>query len=137
MSVFDFETRIADLQNRYAQDNAAQEFGRFLSQQRFSRQRRDMDEGFQRTFPRLTGRWAGRNTQGVRSGVMTDQIMNTSNAYARQLADLDADQAAQEGQFAGGQAARTAAYRRNLLMLQEELARQRAAQNPFAAFGGN
>lgn len=136
MSVFDFESRLADLNNRYAQENAAQEFGRFLGQQRFSRQRRDMNDQFTQAFPRRTGAWARRLGSDVRSGLMSRDITDFSNRYARQLADVDAEQAAFDGQFQGGMAARQAAYQRSLLALQEDLARSRAAQNPFAAFGG-
>jgi hypothetical protein len=137
MSVFNFETRTADLQNRYAQDNAAQEFGRFLSQQRFGRERRDMNDRFTQAFPRRTGQWARRLGSDVRSGLMTQDVTDFSNRYAQQLADVDTQQASTEAQFQGDMAARQAAYQRSLMALQEELARSRASQNPFAMYGGN
>lgn len=131
MSAFQFETQLADLQNKYAQDNAVQEYGRFLGQQRFSRQREDMNRDYMRQFPRFTGRWAGRLGSGVKSGVFNEALTNNVNDFGRSMTRLDESQAGEEGNFATMQAQREAAYRRALLALNEQFAAQRANQNPF------
>lgn len=131
MSAFQFETRLADLQNRYAQDNAAQEYGRFLGQQRFSRQREGMNRDYMRQFPQFTGRWAGRLGDGVKSGVFNESLTNNVNDFGRSMGQVDQDEAGFQGNFAATQAQREAAYRRALLALNEDFAAQRANQNPF------
>lgn len=133
---FQFETQTADLQNKYAQDNAAQEYGRFLGQQRYARNREGMNRNYMRSFPKFTGQWAGRLGSGVKSGVFTQDLTNNVNDFNRQLGEVDTDQATAEGQFASQQAMRDAAYQRALLALQEQFAAQQASANPFAAYQG-
>lgn len=136
MAAFQFETQLADLQNKYAQDNAVQEYGRFLGQQRFSRQREDMNRNYTRQFPRFTGRWAGRLGSDVKSGVFRQDLTDNVNDFGRELTRLDETQAADQGNYATMQAQREAAYRRALLALNEQFAAQRANQSPFAAYQG-
>lgn len=136
MSVFKFESGVADLQNRFAQESAAAEYGRFLGQQRFSRDRSDMNDRFTKGFPKVTGRLARRFGSDVRSGLAGREVADVTNRYAQQLTDMDTEQAGFEANFAGSQAARQAAYQRSLLALQEEYARAQLAQNPFTMYGG-
>ena len=128
VSMYDFSVRRADLENKYSQENAAQDFGRMLGQQRYSRQRDLMNTNYQRGFPRFTGQWARRLGSGVQSGVMREGLANNVNDYLRGLGELDTDQAQQEAQFVSDRAGREAAYRRMLLALQEDYDRQRQAQ---------
>lgn len=136
MAAFQFETQLADLQNKYAQDNAAQEYGRFISQQRYGRQFDDMNRNYMRGFPKFTGRWAGRLGSDIKSGVFNQDLANNVNDYGRQVNQLTEDQAGVMGNYAATQAQREAAYRRALLALNEQLAADRASQNPFAAYQG-
>ena len=136
MGAFQFETQLADLQNKYAQDNAAQEYGRFISQQRFGRQMDDMNRNYMRAFPKFTGRWAGRLGSDVKSGVFNQDLANNVNDYGRQLNQVTQDQATEMGNYAATQAQRDAAYQRALLALQEQFAYERANQNLFAAYQG-
>lgn len=129
MSMFDFSARQADLTNKYNQENAAQDFGRMLGQQRYSRQRDLMNTGYQRQFPKFTGQWARRLGSGVQSGVMREGLQNNVNDYLRSLGELDTGQAQQEAQFTADRAAREAAYRQMLLALREDFDRQRSAQS--------
>ena len=128
VSMYDFSARRADLENKYSQENAAQDFGRMLGQQRYSRQRDLMNTSYQRGFPKFTGQWARRLGSGVQSGVMRESLTNNVNDYLRGLGELDTAQAQQEAQFVSGRAGREAAYRRMLLALQEDFDRQRQSQ---------
>jgi hypothetical protein len=132
MAAFQFETQTADLQNRFAQDNAAAEYGRFMGQQRYARNREGMNRSYMQAFPKFTGQWAGRLGSGIKSGVFRQDLTDNVNNFNRALGDVDTEQAMAEGQFASQQAMREAAYRRSLLALQEQLAAERAAANPFA-----
>jgi hypothetical protein len=136
MSMFQFETQTADLQNRYAQDSAQSEYGRFMGQQRYARNREGMNRDFMQRFPRFTGQWAGRLGSGVKSGVFKQGLTDNVNNFNRALGEVDTDQAASEGQFATQQAMRDAAYRRSLMALQEQFAAQQASADPFAAYSG-
>ncbi len=133
---FQFETQLADLQNKYSQDNAAQEYGRFLGQQRYSRNREGMNRDYMRSFPKFTGQWAGRLGAGVKSGVFTQDLTDNVNDFGRQMGDLDMAQAGEMGNFQTQQANRDSAYQRALLALNEQLAAQRASANPFQAYTG-
>lgn len=135
-ATFQFETQLADLQNKYSQENATQEYGRFLGQQRYARNREGMNRNYMQQFPRFTGRWAGRLGSNVRSGVFQQDLTDNVNAYGRALGEADQEQATAEGQFASNQAMRDAAYQRSLLALQEQLAAARANQSPFGAYQG-
>lgn len=136
MAAFQFETQLADLQNKYNQDNAAQEYGRFISQQRFGRQFDDMNRNYMRAFPGFTGKWAGRLGSDVKSGVFNQDLGNYVNDYGRQMNQLTEDQASTMGNYQMQQAQRDAAYQRALLALNEQLAAERAAVSPFAAYQG-
>ena len=136
MGAFQFETQLADLQNKYNQDNAAQEYGRFISQQRFGRQFDGMNRSYMRAFPKFTGGWARRLGSDVKSGVFNQDLANNVNDYGRQVNQLTEDQASTMGNFQVTQAQRDAAYQRALLALNEQLAAERAAVSPFAAYQG-
>ena len=136
MAAFQFETQLADLQNKYSQDQATQEYGRFLGQQRFSRGREDTNRDFMRSFPKFTGQWAGRLGSGVKSGVFQQDLGDYVGDFNRSQGRMDQDQAASEGQFVTNQAIQSSSYQRALLALQEQLAAQRASQNPFQGYQG-
>lgn len=136
MGAYDYESKIADLQNRYNQDNAAQEYGRFISQQRFSRQKQDMNDQYTKAFPKFTGAWAGRLGSGIKSGVMRQDLADSVNGFNRNMGQLDTDNAAAEGQFASDFAARQAAYQKMLLGINDDYARERASQNAFGGYQG-
>lgn len=136
MGAYDYESRLADLQNRYNQDNAAQEYGRFISQQRFSRNRQDMNDQFAKAFPKFTGQWAGRLGSGIQSGVFRQGLTDSVNNFNQNMGRLDADNAAAEGQYQTDFAARQAAYQRMLLGINDDYARERASANAFQGYQG-
>lgn len=133
MTMFDFSSRQADLTNKYNQDNAAQEFGRMLGQQRYSRQRDLYNTQYQRQFPSLTANWAHRLGSGVQSGVMRENLANNVNDYLGNLNSLDTQWTQQDAQFAADKAAREAAYRQMLQSLQEDYNRQLMGQSAISS----
>jgi hypothetical protein len=133
---YEYGAKQADLTNNYERQNAAQDFGRFLGQQRFKRNREDLDRGFQRQFPKFTGYWAGRLGSGVQSGVMRRQLGEQVGDFNRRVQDVDV----QESQFLGAdaqqRAQRAADYERALLGLREQFDVGRGLQAPVAQYGG-
>jgi hypothetical protein len=136
MGAYSFESQIADLSNRYNQDNAANEYGRFVSQQRFGRQRADMNRGYLSQFPKFTGAWAGRLGSGIKSGVFHQALTDNVNGFNRNMSDLDTSEATTLGGMDALTAQRQAAYQRSLLAAQEDYARSQASQDPYAAYRG-
>ena len=132
---YEYGARQADLTNNYERQNAAQDFGRFLGQQRFKRNREDLNRGFQRQFPKFTGYWAGRLGSGVQSGVMRRQLGEQVGDFNRRVQDVDV----QESQFLGAdaqqRAQRAADYERALLGLREQFNVDRGLQAPVAQYG--
>lgn len=137
MGLFDLEQRLADTEYKYGQDRAAQEFGRFLSQQRFNRQRFDMDEGFRRGFPKVTAGLAQRGFgANVRGGQVGRTLNRTVGEFARNVDDLNTEQAGSEANFVAQSVGAESAYRQAILRLMEQIAAERAAANPFSSVGG-
>jgi hypothetical protein len=133
---YEYGAKQADLTNNYERQNAAQDFGRFLGQQRFKRNREDLNRGFGRQFPKFTGYWAGRLGSGVQSGVMRNKMGQQVGDFNRNVQDVDV----QESQFLGAdaqqRAQRAADYERMLLGLREQFDVGRGLQDPVAQYGG-
>lgn len=128
MALYDFATRRADLQSKFAADQLAQEQGRQLGQQRFSRQRQEMARGFGQAFPRFTGQAARRLGSGVRSGVFGEQLRQNVSGFGQRMADLNAEEAQMLGRFTAEEAMRRAVLERALQALLEDERMFRAAR---------
>ena len=128
MALYDFATRRADLQSKFAADQLAQEQGRQLGQQRFSRQRQEMARGFGQAFPRFTGQAARRLGSGVRSGVFGEQLRQNVSGFGQRMADLNAEEAQMLGRFTADEAMRRAVLERALQALLEDERMFRAAR---------
>lgn len=135
MALFEYEQQLADLQNKYAADKAAQEYGRFLSQQRYSRDNYNMKQNFQTRFPQMTGglarRGFGSQVGSGRVGADVGQMVNQFNTAQGQLAQ---SQATDEGYFQTQQANQESAYQAAVLRLMEQMKATQAQQNPFATY---
>lgn len=118
MALYDFATRRADLQNKFAAEQLAAEQGRFLGKQRFARERSDMTKGFKQAFPRFTGQWARRLGSGVKSGVFGEQLGRNVGGFRERMGDVDI----QEAQMLAGASS-------------EEALRRTALENALRALG--
>jgi hypothetical protein len=136
MALYQYEKGIADLNAGRAQDQATQDYARFIGQQRFARQKDLQSQGFERGFPQFTGHYASQLGSGVRSGVMTDKLSQRVGDYNTQQAQLGADQAAFETNWGQTQTNQEAAYQTALENLRRQLAEQRLGVDPFASYMG-
>lgn len=134
--LFEFESQKNNLQDRYGQDQATNDYARFVSQQRFNRQKTDMNKGFQRNFPRFTAQGAQRLGSGVRSGVFNQALGNQVQDFNQGLQDVDQDQAGFEANWQTQAAGRQSAFQRAMLLLEEQIRAQRAMTDPFAGYVG-
>lgn len=133
--MYEYENQLADLQNQYAQTKAAQEYGRFVGQQRYSRDKVGLQQGFQRGFPKLTGQLARRGFGSqVQSGRVGADVGQFQNDFARQAGQLDADYAAWDGNQQTQMTNQEGAYQSALLRLMEQMKAQQAQQSPFAPY---
>lgn len=136
MALFNYERDLADVQDKYSQDNATNQYARFVSQQRFARNKDTMNRGFQEGFPQnVVAANRGMGSR-IRSGVFGDRLGQMFSGFNRQMGNVEQDQAGAEAQFAQQQSLRDAAYQRALLLLQEQLTQQQAGESPFAAYQG-
>jgi hypothetical protein len=136
MALYDYEKSLADLQNKYSQDEATNAYARFISKQRFARQRQDSTKGYQQAFPGTVAQLGRGQTSGIRSGVFLNRLNQFVGGQNQGMARLNEDEAAFDSNEAQNQALRQAQYQQSLLALQEELNRQRAMQNPYAPYQG-
>jgi hypothetical protein len=120
MALYDFATRRADLQNKFASDTLAAQQGRFLGQQRFGRQREETTKGFREAFPRFTGQWAQRLGSGVRSGVFGEQLGRNVGGFRQRMGDIDLAESQMLGQLTQEDALRRAALENALRALADE-----------------
>lgn len=94
-----YEAQRRNIDYDYSRQAATNAYGRFLGQQRGSRQRSDLTQQNRRTVPRLNASFGARGLQGngVQSGVQRQSMRNYLGDYYAGLGRLEQDQA-QEGQ---------------------------------------
>lgn len=131
MQNYGFSQRRNQLTNDFTRENMVQQQGMNIGRQRFSRNRDDMNRGFQEQFPRATGRLA-RLGSGVRSGVANQGLARFVGGFQRGMSDLDTQEAQAEANFQQEMAARAEAYQRMLLGLDEDMAEGRLGADPYA-----
>jgi len=80
-----YERARGDIDYKYSTDSTNNAYGRFISQQRGSRQLGDMTRGFQRQYPRNTASFAQRGVAGggVKSGIMNEAMNRYIGDYTR------------------------------------------------------
>ena len=96
-----FERRKADVEYGYGRDSATNAYGRFISQQRGSRQLGDLTRGFQRSYPGQRAGLAQRGLSGpgVSSGVQRQAMDRFIGDYGRQYGRTQQDFTQQLQQF--------------------------------------
>ena len=136
MQQYDYQRNMADLQDKYSQDQATNAYARFISQQRFKRDRETGNQSFQRSFPQaIVGMNRGMGSR-IKSGVFGSNMQNYFGDFNKGMAQLDEAEGADQGQFTMLQNQKADAYRRALLLLQEQYAQGRASDSPFATYVG-
>jgi hypothetical protein len=111
-----YNQQASDAQYRYNTDKATNAYGRFLSQQRGSRDLGDLSKGFSRQLPNYRAQFGQRGLSGpgVRSGTMQRSMANYLGDYASDYSRVQQD-ATQEAQNYDLQSAQMDAYLNNSL----------------------
>ena len=136
MALYDYEKSLSDLTNQYSQDEATNAYARFISKQRFARQRQDTTTGYQRAFPQFTGAFAHQLGSGLRSGVFGQRLGQFVGDYNQGQDRLNQEEAGFDANQTQMSGLKSAQYQQSLLALQEELQRQRAMTDPYARYRG-
>jgi hypothetical protein len=134
MGYFDYNSQRSDLESKYSQDRAVQDYGRMLGQRNFKTTREDMVRKNALQFPKLTSAFARRFGSKVQSGRVGADMSQYMNDYNRGLAGVDEQQASFEGAQNLQAANTTSAYQQALMRLMEQLKAQQAGQDPFAVY---
>lgn len=96
-----YEQQSRSINYKHGQDSINNAYGRFISQQRGSRQLGDMSRSFARAVPlqRSTFGARGLSGPGVRSGVMRQSMSNFIGDYARDRGRAEQDFSQEQGQY--------------------------------------
>ena len=81
-----YQRQKADVQHKYSQDATTNAYGRFISQQRGTRNLGDNQRQYKREMPRQTAQFGQRGISagGINSGVMNESMNRFVGDYARQ-----------------------------------------------------
>ena len=132
---YDYGRQANTLTTNKGMTDIAQNYGRFLGQERF---RRGLDDGqrqFKENFPTIGRSF---NQRGLyHSGLRREAQTNEAQDFQRQTDRYRQDFAAEENMFQQQQALQDAQYQQALLSLYEQMQQQRAASfDPFASVTG-
>lgn len=127
---YDYTRRTNALAQNKAMSDAANQYGRFLSQQRFRRNREDAGIQMKRTFPKVGQSFQNRGlwNSGIRREGQRQYLGDYNRDIQRSLQD---EQSANQG-FDMQQTMQDSTYQQALLDLYEQLQAARANVNPFA-----
>jgi hypothetical protein len=97
----DYERQKSAVEYDYGNQVATNAYGRFLGQQRGSRQLGDMSQAFGRSYPKYRAQFGQRGVAGpgVRSGVQHQAMTNYLGDYAQQYGRAQQDITAEQQQF--------------------------------------
>ena len=127
---YDYNKGTSDLALNKGLSDAANEYGRFLSQQRFRRDQQDMGQQFKQNMPKVGSSY---NRRGLwNSGLRRQGQRQFGEQYNQALQRSQFDQGAAEQQYTMTQTASDARYQQALLDLYEQFQSGRANTDPFA-----
>jgi hypothetical protein len=121
-----YESQRRNISDQYTRDSAANQFGRFVSQQRSNRNLGDYQRNFARSYPKFNAQWGTRGMTGggVRSGAFKGAMQQYVGDYSRGLGHMQQDQANDMQGFDMQQANMEAARQRALADLQMQQQRE-------------
>lgn len=136
-SAYNYASGSADLTNKYGQDQAVNDYARFISQRRGTRRLDDMQRGMMRQFPSFNSSWARRGINSdVRSGLHSEAVGNYASDYARNYNRTLEDQAGEQAGYDLRAGQLGADFQTQLQKLYEKLMLDRGGVDPFAALRG-
>lgn len=120
----DYEARRRGYTQQYAATGAMNAYANFLSQQRGTRNRRDMVNQYNEAQPQVVAGYSRRGLVGpnVKSGIFSKGLQDFAKQRSRNLGDFDQGQMEERRGYDLGEAQRLEAFRNQLADMESEKA---------------
>jgi hypothetical protein len=121
----DYEARRRGYTQQYGTTGAMNAYANFLSQQRFNRDRQNLNEQYDKAAPQIVTGYSRRGMVGpnVRSGLFARGLQDFAKQRARTFSEFDQGQQEQQRGYQLGEAQRLEAFRNQLADMESEKAR--------------
>ena len=132
---YDYGRTTNDLTTEYGLQKNSNDFGRFLSQERFRRGLGDAQRSFKQNFPKIGSSF---NQRGMyHSGLRREGQREGVEDYQRQVGDARFEQGVREAEYEQADTLMNQQYQRALQALYENLQRARASEfDPYVTMRG-
>jgi hypothetical protein len=120
----DYEARRRGYTQQYGTTGAMNAYANFLSQQRFNRDRQNLNEQYDTAAPQVVSGYSRRNLVGpnVRSGLFAKGVQDFAKKRARTMSDFNQGQEESQRSYDLGEASRLEAFKNQLLDMESEKA---------------
>ena len=121
----DYEARRRGYTQQYGTTGAMNAYANFLSQQRFNRDRQNLNEQYDKAAPQIVTGYSRRGMVGpnVRSGLFARGLQDFAKQRARTYSEFDQGQQERQRGYELGEAQRLEAFRNQLADMESEKAR--------------
>ena len=120
----DYEARRRGYTQQYGTTGAMNAYANFLSQQRFNRDRQNLNEQYDKAAPQIVTGYSRRGMVGpnVKSGLFARGLQDFAKQRARTYSEFDQGQQEQQRGYQLGEAQRLEAFRNQLADMESEKA---------------
>ena len=120
----DYEARRRGYTQQYGTTGAMNAYANFLSQQRFNRDRQNLNEQYDKAAPQIVTGYSRRGMVGpnVRSGLFARGLQDFAKQRARTYSEFDQGQQERQRGYELGEAQRLEAFRNQLADMESEKA---------------
>ena len=119
-----YEARRRGYTQQYGTTGAMNAYANFLSQQRFNRDRQNLNEQYDTAAPQVVSGYSRRNlvAPNVRSGLFAKGVQDFAKKRARTMSDFNQGQEESQRSYDLGEASRLEAFKNQLLDMESEKA---------------
>ena len=120
----DYEARRRGYTQQYGATGAMNAYANFLSQQRFNRDRQNLNEQYDKAAPQVVSGYSRRNLVGpnVKSGLFAQGVQDFAKQRAKTISDFNQGQEESQRSYDLGEASRLEAFKNQLLNMESEKA---------------
>ena len=120
----DYEARRRGYTQQYAATGAMNAYANFLSQQRFNRDRQNLNEQYDKATPQVVSSFSRRGLVGpnVKSGLFAKGVQDFAKQRATTMSDFNQGQEESQRSYDLGEASRLEAFKNQLLNMESEKA---------------
>ena len=120
----DYEARRRGYTQQYGATGAMNAYANFLSQQRFNRDRQNLNEQYDKATPQVVSSFSRRGLVGpnVKSGLFAKGVQDFAKQRAKTISDFNQGQEESQRSYDLGEASRLEAFKNQLLNMESEKA---------------